>query len=185
MIAFVYEGSGTAVFAQVETKVFQNSYISLEVPTTWDCVREGDAFVCQENGLPTVSSMAVIAAKIADPETDTPAVFASELGLQRTKKALDGTTMLSKPIDSRLRCIRGTRWQWAKQYQSELANYYTEYFATVTKGIAILVSISYHTSVEADGREFARLIARRLTVTYGAANPLASLTDKSACKWED
>ena len=174
----------TGAIAQVETKTFSNAYISFDIPATWDCERDGAAFSCQENGVKKVSSVAILAAKLTDPSSENAAVFASELALQRTLKTQDGRTILSKPIDNRTRCIGGTQWQWGKQFQSELAGYFTEYFVALTKGITILVTISYHTSVEAEGREFARTLARHLTVVYQSTNTSSSTTDDSSCKSE-
>src|SRR4051812_30618036 len=82
-VLFVLWISGTSALAQVETKTFTNTYISFDIATTWDCERDGTEFVCQEKGLKQVSSIAILAAKLVNPAMDDPAVYASELALQR------------------------------------------------------------------------------------------------------
>jgi hypothetical protein len=161
----------SAAVAQVETKTFKNRYMSFEMPSTWDCRLEETEFVCQEIGVKQVSSIAILTAKITEPSADNAAVYTSELGLERELRLKDGRTILSKPLENRVRCIGAKNWHWGKQYQSEVPGYFTEYFATVSGSIAILLTVSYHRNFEAEGREIAQTIARHLRVIFKPDDP--------------
>jgi hypothetical protein len=173
--------------AQSETKPFRTSYISFEIPVTWDCQLEQTEYVCQESGVSTaVRMIAIFAAKIADPDRDNPAVYASELGRRREyKDDRTGEIVVSQPLRSGRRCIGGYSWYWGKQYESELPNYYTEYFASIQNGIAVLVTVSYEKSVEAEGSPIASTIAERLRVTWRPEDVIPSPPSGPDCKRED
>jgi hypothetical protein len=169
-----------------DTKSYSTSYVSFQIPATWDCQLEQTVYVCQEAGVSTgVSMIAILSAKIADPERDNPAVYGSELARPREWKNQAGDIVISQPIDSRVRCIGGHTWYWGKQLESELQNYYTEYFATLQSGISVLVTVSYEKSVEAEGRPIARTIARNLRVIWKPKNSEPTRPDEPNCNTEN
>jgi hypothetical protein len=90
--------------------------------------------------------------------------------------------LVLEPIDSGVRCIGGYSWYWGKQLESELHNYYTEYFVTLQNLISVLISVSYEKSVEAEGRPIARTIARNLRVIW---RPKNTEPDKPDCSAEN
>src|ERR1700730_3365184 len=137
--------------SQLGVKTFRNSYIEFEIPAAWDCQQEGTEFVCQEANRQTVDMVAILTAKIVDPQRDNPAVYASQLAQPREWKNANGIVIISREIRSGTRCYDGKLWQWAHHYQSELENYYTDYFARIEGDVAALVTVSYHRSVEAEG----------------------------------
>lgn len=123
-------------------KVFQNSYVSFEVPNDWNCMQEGVAWTCTPIS-PVASKEAVIvlAAKIAGPEDN----LNSFLNFLKTPKKIAtkvGTPMPSQVMYAQPRMLAGSKWIQAQHLGSEIQNYYTLYLATVKDQLAILVSFS-------------------------------------------
>jgi hypothetical protein len=156
-----------SAYSQLGVKTFRNSYIEFEIPAAWDCQKEDIAFVCQEANRQTVDMIAVLTAKMVDPKRDNSAVYASQLAQAREWKNSNGTVTISSEIRSGTRCYDGRLWQWAHHYESELQNYYTDYFVRIEGDIAALVTVSYHRSVEAEGSSIAATLARRLRMIGG------------------
>jgi hypothetical protein len=147
---------------QLGVKTFRNSYIEFQIPDAWDCQREDNDFVCQETNRKTVDMIAIVTAKVVDPQRDNPAVYASQLAQPREWKNSAGKVVVSSEIRSGTQCYDGRLWQWAHHYQSEIQNYYTDYFVRIEGNIAALVTVSYYRAVEADGSALAAAITRRL-----------------------
>ncbi|MDI3561743.1 hypothetical protein [Bradyrhizobium sp. Arg816] len=152
----------SSVSGQSGVKIFRNSYIEFEMPAAWDCEQDGVAFACQEANRKSVDMMALLAAKVVDPQRDTLEVYASQLAQPKEWKDLSGGITVSSEVRSGTKCYDGKLWQWAHHYQSELHNYYTDYFVRIQGGITALVTMSYHRSVETEGSAIAATIARRL-----------------------
>ncbi|MET4485226.1 hypothetical protein [Bradyrhizobium sp. LA7.1] len=169
----------STVRGQLGVKTFRNSYIEFEIPAAWDCEQEGVAFVCQEANRKTVDMTAILAAKVVDPQRDTREVFASQLAQPKEWKDLSGGITVSSEVRSGTKCYDGKLWQWAHHYQSELHNYYTDYFVRIEGGIAALVTVSYYRSVEAEGSAIAATIARRLRMIVRPLDQDA--TSKTEC----
>jgi hypothetical protein len=156
-------GSCPLALAQSDAKSYSTSYVSFRIPGSWDCALEETTHICHEKGRENgLEMLAVIAAKFADPARDNPSVYISELGHPRERKDSSGRTVVARLIGSGTRCIDGHVWYWGKQLGSELPNYFTEYFASIQSGIAMVVTVSYAKSIEAEGRPIARTIASNL-----------------------
>lgn len=162
MVLAVTLQSTSSVPGQSGVKLFRNSYIEFEMPAAWDCEQDGVAFACQEANRKPVDMVAILAAKVVDPQRDTREVYASQLAQPKEWKDLSGGITVSSEVRSGTKCYDGKLWQWAHHYQSELHNYYTDYFVRIEGGITALVTMSYHRSVEAEGSAIAATIARRL-----------------------
>jgi hypothetical protein len=134
---------GSSARGQLGIKTFRNSYIEFEIPAAWNCKQEDTEFVCQEENRQTVDMIAILTAKVVDPQRDNPAVYASELAQPREWKNSNGTVIISSDIRSGTKCYDGKLWQWAHHYQSELQNYHTDYFVRIQRDIAALVTVSY------------------------------------------
>jgi hypothetical protein len=153
---------GSSAHSQLGTKTFRNSYIEFEIPAAWDCRQEDTEFVCQEENRQTVNMIAILTAKVVDPQRDNQAVYASQLAQPHEWRDSKGAVIVSSGVQSGTRCYDGKLWQWAHHYQSEVQNYYTDYFVRIEGDIAALVTVSYHKSVEAEGSAMAASITRRL-----------------------
>jgi hypothetical protein len=130
------------VCASAEAKLFQNSYVSFEVPDNWTCVQEGVAWTCTPTGFnESKEAVIVLAAKVAGPEDSLPSFLAY---LKQPKKIATkvGTPMPSQLMYANERMLAGTRWIQAQHIGSEIQEYITLYLATVKDHLAILVSFS-------------------------------------------
>ena len=123
-------------------KVFQNSYVSFEVPDNWTCAQEGVAWTCTPQG-PAEAKEAVIvlAAKVAGPE-DNLGNFLAYLKQPKKVTTKVGTPMPSQVMYAQERVLATTKWVQAQHLSSEIHDFYTLYLATVKEQLAILVSFS-------------------------------------------
>lgn len=125
-----------------EAKVFQNSYVSFEVPDNWTCLQEGVAWTCTpQNAVEAKEAVIVLAAKVAGPEDN---LFNFMNFLKQPKKITTrvGTPMPSTVMRAQERMLAGHKWIEAQHLGSEIQDYYTLYLATVKDQLAILVSFS-------------------------------------------
>ena len=127
---------------QAEAKVFQNSYVSFEVPDKWNCLQEGVAWTCTPSGaIESREAVIVLAAKVAGPE-DNLVNFHTYLGQPKKLATKVGTPMPSSVMYAQERVLAGTKWIQAQHLGSEIQQFYTLYLATVKESLAILVSFS-------------------------------------------
>jgi hypothetical protein len=137
----------------------------------WQCEQKDDALACQEGG--RLNKIAILVAQAVDPLRDNIAVYASVLEQRREWRTGKGKIIISSDIRSGSRCYDGTLWQWGHHYQSELENHYTEYFARIERGVAILFTLTFHFG-ETDGSTMAAAIARRLNMISSSSAPSAA-----------
>lgn len=125
-----------------QAKVFQNSYLSFEVPDNWNCLQEGVAWTCTPSGvLESKEAVIVLAAKVAGPE-DNLTTFQNYLSKPKKIATKVGTPMPSQVMYSRPRQLANHDWVQAQHLGSEIQDYYTLYLATVKDQLAILASFS-------------------------------------------
>ena len=123
-------------------KIFQNSYVSFEVPEDWTCVQEGVAWTCNpRTGPESKEAVIVLAAKVAGPE-DNIATFSNFLKQPKRILTKVGTPMPSQVMYAQSRLLGNQNWVQAQHLGSEIQDYYTLYLATVKEKLAILVSFS-------------------------------------------
>ncbi len=140
---------GVAVFSlsifaalSAEAKIFQNSYVSFEVPDNWTCLQEGVAWTCTPTSVVEAKeAVIVLAAKVAGPE-DNITNFKNYLGQPKKITTKVGTPMPSQVVYSRERVLANTQWVQAQHLGSEIQDYYTLYLATIKDQLAILISFS-------------------------------------------
>lgn len=125
-----------------QAKVFQNSYVSFEVPNDWNCAQEGVAWSCTPlNAIQSKEAIIVLAAKIAGPEDNLPS-FLNILKAPKKITTKVGTPMGSKVMYAQPRMLAGQNWIQAQHLGSEIEDYYTLYLATLKDKLAILISLS-------------------------------------------
>lgn len=123
-------------------KVFQNSYVSFEVPDNWGCIQEGVAWTCtSQDVIEAKEAVIVLASKVAGPE-DTMINFMNHLKKPKNIATKVGTNMPSQVMYAQEREVGGQKWIQAQHLGSEINNYYTLYLTTVKEKLAILVSFS-------------------------------------------
>lgn len=126
----------------VSAKTFKNSYLALEIPDSWGCLRKGTAWICtSQNPIEAKQAVAIITAKVTAPN-ETPAYFENYLRQPKILNSKIGTPTPSKVMYVIKRQIEGVDWIIAQHLGSEIPNHYTLYIATVKEKIAVLVNLS-------------------------------------------
>lgn len=127
-------------------KLFQNSYVSFELPPNWDCTLEGTEWVCHSKyEKNTKEAIIILTAKEAGPN-DTLANYENKLKMPRSLPDAKGQMQSSKALSVKTRQISGAPWVDALHMGSEINSYYTRYLATIKGRLAIAVTFSAHKS---------------------------------------
>lgn len=149
-------------------KLFSNSYVSFELPPSWDCTREGTEWLCvsQFERSTQKEAIIVLTAKEVGP-ADTLAQYLAHLQGPRLLPVKGGSPVPSKVYTVQNRMINNHPWVDGLHFGSEISTYYTRYLATVKDRIAILVTFSAHrTNFTKYSSDFIRAIdSLRVTAT--------------------
>lgn len=125
-------------------KLFQNSYVSFELPPNWDCAQEGFEHVCVNNfSKKPKEAIIILTAKIRG-DHDSLTQYEAHLKTPREMINYKGTKFISKIKSVKKRNISQTPWVDGVHLSSEVENYYTRYLATVKGEIGMLVTFSAH-----------------------------------------
>ena len=154
------------LLASPPAKKFESSFLSFELPPGWTCSRSGTETVCETQKLHN-DAIVILAVKYRGPQ-DTLANYEDHLKSPQSN-ARDKSLQSEVKFVNRRR-ISGQDWVEGLHFQSEVANYYTHYFATVTSHIGVLATFSVHKDFyEARLPEVTRMISS-LVIYQGAAN---------------
>jgi hypothetical protein len=128
----------------VSADIFRSSYLSFELPPAWKCNLEGMEWVCEDASEgPQKTAIIILTAKERGNEDR---LDLYEDHLSAAKPLMDSTglpTGRSSTVQFvRRETIGDKTWVHSRQFESEVPNYYTDYFATVSDDIAILVTFS-------------------------------------------
>lgn len=124
--------------------LFQNSYVSFELPNNWSCKLDGTEWVCiSQYADKSKEAIIILAAKEAGPTDSLPA-YVTHLKTPRTLIDKSGKPVSSNVLQVRERQIANHPWVDGMHLGSEIASYYTRYLATVKDRLAILVTFSAH-----------------------------------------
>lgn len=127
-------------------KVFNNAYISFEIPDNWKCSLEQTEWVCRsELNKEAKEAIIILTAKEVGP-TDSYALYEQHLNSPIRIQLKTGSTADSK-ISYPAKTIQINNQQWIDGLHlgSEVLNYYTRYLAAIKNNkIAILVTFSAH-----------------------------------------
>lgn len=127
-----------------QAKLFQNSYVSFELPPRWECEVDKTEWICRSDNLSSQKeAMIVLTAKEVGPMDD---LGQYETYLKTPKPIADKA---GKPLTSKVRqvkrtVINGLEWVDGMHLESEVPFYYTRYLATKKDRIAVLVTFSAH-----------------------------------------
>jgi len=125
-------------------KLFQNSYVSFELPPNWDCKLDGTEYVCINSyAKQAKEAIIILTAKEVGP-TDSYSAYAQHLKTPRTPSDRAGKMVPSKVLNSSERQIDGHKWMDGMHMGREIASYYPRYLATIKERLAILVTFSAH-----------------------------------------
>lgn len=130
--------------ANAHAKLFQNSYVSFELPPRWECQVEKTEWICRSDMLSSQKeAMIILTAKEVGPMDD----LGQYETYLKTPKSISDTS--GKPVMSKVRqvkktSINGLEWVDGMHLDSEVPFYYTRYLATKKDRIAVLVTFSAH-----------------------------------------
>lgn len=131
-------------------KKFRTDFISLDLPPSWDCVKEEIDWVCQPENLSHRSeAIVVVVAKNANPTDDKFEIYESILKEPRDMKDLLGNPYKSEVKYVRFKEIKKQQWIDSLTFGSEIPGFYSRYLASIKGKVAGLVTYSIAESVYA------------------------------------
>jgi hypothetical protein len=137
---------------------FVSSIFEFQLPKGWRCEQQGTETVCVVGEQP-YSAMCILAMKYRGPN-DTFEAYREYLSTPREIEDREGEPLKSEVHRVEHRQIGGYWWVNGVHYQSEVPNYLTEYYATLTSHVAILVTFSVHLGhMDEHNKEFGALIS--------------------------
>lgn len=127
----------------IEAKIFKNSYISLDLPTNWNCFAQDTEWVCHEkNKKKNNEAIVVIVAKQKGLK-DHLRHYTSHLKKPKSIRTKSG---MKKSKVNYVRKVKIAQHEWVDgmHLTSEADSYFTRYLATVTPHLGILVTFTVH-----------------------------------------
>ncbi len=126
--------------------LFQNSYVSFELPPNWNCSLDGTEWTCfskfEKN---TKEAIIILTAKEAGV-SDSLEAYENHLKQPKILTDSKGQQQKSKVMSVKRRQIANHTWVDGLHSGSEIPSYYTRYLATVKDRLAIAVTFSAHKS---------------------------------------
>lgn len=124
--------------------LFQNSYVSFELPPNWTCKLDGTEWVCVSKfEKQAKEAIIILTAKEVGP-TDSLQAYQSYLMTPKSIPDKTGKMTTSKVMPVQQRLIANHPWIDGMHKGSEIGSYFTRYLATVKERLAILVTFSAH-----------------------------------------
>ncbi|NPU13075.1 hypothetical protein HL666_20095 [Bradyrhizobium sp. 83002] len=135
-----------ACVSDAHSETFRNSYISFELPSGWTCALEETEWVCSDETEVKQRTAIIILTAKERGDIDRFDLYEDHLSTSRPLMDSNGLpTGRSSTVEFVKRETIGDRiWVRSRQFESEVPNFFTEYFATVDGRIAILVTFSAH-----------------------------------------
>jgi hypothetical protein len=135
-----------ALRASARADVFHSSYLSFVLPPGWKCNLEGEEWVCEDQSEGKQKTAIIILTAKEQGSEDRLDLYEDHLS---TAKPLMDAKGMPTGRSSTLEFVRRETidnkvWVHGRQFESEVPNYYTDYFATVSDHIAMLVTFSAH-----------------------------------------
>lgn len=123
-----------------QARLFQNSYVSFELPANWNCKVSGTEWVCKStNPDQAKQAIIVLTAKEVGPNDNLP-FYKKYLETPKVPKYRDGTAAApSKLQHLKTLQISNHPWMDGLHMGSLLPNFYSRYLVTIKDKIAILV----------------------------------------------
>ena len=141
--------TASAWFVPTPRERFLTPYMEMTLAPGWKCQWEGTEGVCQkrfpDQGGRDRATIAIFTAKYRAP-FDTFACYEQHLRTPRTIKSNNPSNpdLRSDFRHIRMRQLGSYTWMDGLLFQSEIPNYFTQYLATLTSRIAILVTFAVH-----------------------------------------
>lgn len=164
---------------------FLTPYMEMPLAPGWRCGWEGTEAVCQKHLTATGTAaldratIAIFTAKYRGPQ-DTFACYEQHLRTPRTINGRDGDGKLnSEFVHLKMRKIGAYTWLDALLFQSEVPNYYTQYLATHTSRIGILVTFAVHRRYLADRTREIESMIKKLRIYEGGGTAAYVVGDRN------
>lgn len=125
------------------SKVWQNSYLSMDIPPYWNCKREGTDFVCMDKYNTKVKEALILFTAKQASQADSLDKY--EEHLKTPQKIPKGKkTISSRVVHVKRRNINDQAWVDSLHEGSEIPGFYTRYLATTKGNLAVVVTFSAH-----------------------------------------
>lgn len=154
-------------------KNFSTSYLSLELPEDWVCNNVNRDWACQpKDVMQQKGAVLVISAKQAGPQDH----LDSLRNMLKTPQVITGArraTITSKMDWLKDVQLSGESWVECLHLNREIENFYTYYLGTVSRGLTILLSLSFQNDKSKQIQPILSQIRSsvRLTGNFTAAAP--------------
>ena len=126
----------------LSAKEFANHYTSFQLPSGWECVSEGNEYVCQsENKDRKKEAIIILGAKIRN-EKDSLEAYKSYLSESKTFAMPNQKKQVSEPKYTKSTMVNGHPWVDSLHLASEIPGFYTRYLATVKADLGVAITMS-------------------------------------------
>ncbi len=127
-----------------QAKIFQNKFISVDLPIGWECTLEGTEYICQSTIEERKKEAIFVFAAKMRAKSDSLEYYKAYLKKRKSLKLPTGERVVSEPKYVKLSKINSQDWVDALHLSSEIPGYYTRYLATVKDdlGVAFTASIA-------------------------------------------
>ena len=132
-------------FCQLSSaKLFKNSFVSFELPSSWKCELAGSTWNCSNQYEKKVKSAVIIlAAKEVGPQ-DSLDIYIKEISNKPGVTIQGNKHFKAKKLQVKKTTINNQIWVDGLSYNSEAPDFYTRYLATIKNKISILVTFTSH-----------------------------------------
>ncbi len=127
------------------SKTFSNSYISFELPPSWNCVLEQTEWICRSiDTKESKEAIIILTAKEVGP-LDKFEIYLKHLSNPIVAKSKSGEQFQSEvKIKPNYSQVQGHNWMDSLHMNSEIQDYFTRYLVTTKEKISVLVTFSSH-----------------------------------------
>jgi hypothetical protein len=128
---------------QSKAEVFNNAYLSFELPDQWKCHLEATEWICRHSAEKAGKEAIIIfAAKEAGPN-DSFSIYEQVISSPRLVTDKSGkSAMSSVSIKAKQSKYNDHFWMDGLQKGSEIPNFFTRYLATIKEKVAVLITFS-------------------------------------------
>jgi len=156
----------------------------MQVPQSWDCHFKNNIWKCLDKQSPSKNKISMSLAAQLKKNYESLSYF--ERSFKKTKRYKSFSKLIQKSIPQSLKRknINGQTWIEAFHFAGEAPQYYTHYLATVSGGISILLSYSYHRGeLKSASKTYYKLINSIKIKTHNSSaekiNPMAAVSPHS------
>lgn len=147
---------------------FRSSVFEFSLPRGWRCASDGPTSTCEVGAAPFAVTC-ILTMKYRGP-ADNRAAYVAHLSAPQPA-ASGGGAAASRVVSVGTQRIGAREWVVGRHFESEVRNYYTDYYAGLTSHVAILITFSTHKDHVARYERDIRTMVGSLKVYQAAAEP--------------